>query len=306
MSSSAERSSPWRPSGSHSPLREHEPRSRGEAGQQYTSTETYTSRKPIRRSPVPDHRSPSFRGGYLAGDIGRRTPEKDYPHRAIDKRIPFRNIDERLTQKDSLKGMEIARNSPGKDVPGGLHHSRSDSPRKDTPGPFPHRLTVGYRDPERRSPFSNEARKRYDKSPIRDRRSPTQSRRSPEVERSSFRDTSPNPLRDTARNSPYRERAVKQPGEGEVTSQRKDSRSPVGESRTVEVSRGYRMKPEALTTKESGDSVESQRSENKVSSRALNKTVNYFILLQIGRVGYEELSGQNLYIFKNFFFEKVL
>ena len=258
-SSSAERSSPWRPGGSHSPLREHEPRSRSDAGQQYTPAETYTSQKSVRRSPVPDHRSTSFRSGYLAADIGRRTPERDYPHRAMDKRIPFRNIDERLAQRESHKGIEIARNSPGKEIPGSLHVPRSGSPRKDTHGSFHHRLAVGHRDPERGSPFGSEtmSRRQYDKSPIR--------RRSPEmVERSSFRDTSPNPMRETARHSPYRERTVKQSGESEMTSQRKDSRSPVGESRTVEVSRGYRMKPDSLTTKDPGDSAGSQRAENKV------------------------------------------
>jgi hypothetical protein len=184
----------------------------------------------------------------------------------MDKRIPFRNMDERLAQKESNKLMEVARNSPSKDIPGGLHPSRSDSPRKDSPDTFHHRLTAGYRDPERGSPFNETmSRRQYDKSPIRDRRSPTHARRSPEVvERPSFRDTSPNPMRDTARHSPYRERIVKQSGESEMTSQRKDSRSPVGESRVAEVSRGYRMKQEGMTTKEAGDNVGSQRTENKV------------------------------------------
>ena len=56
------------------------------------------------------------------------------------------------------------------------------------------------------------------------------------------------------------------PGESEVMSQRKDSRSPVGDSRTIESSRGYRMKSEVLASKEAGDSMGSQRapSDNKV------------------------------------------
>lgn len=261
-----ERSSPWRPGGSHSPSREHEPRSRSDTGQQYAPAEAYVSRKPFRRSPVPDHRSPPFRSGYLAADMGRRSPEKDY--RTMDRRIPFRNIDERLVQKDP-KVIEAARNSPGKDIPGSLHPPISDSPRKDMPGSFYHRLATGYRDPERSSPFSETlSRRQYDKSPIRDRRSPTHGRRSPEVvERASLRDTSPNPTRDAARQSPYTERIVKHSGESEMTSQRKESRSPIGDSRTVEVSHGYRMKPDVLTTKEAGDPVVSQRAvgDNKVS-----------------------------------------
>lgn len=259
-SSSVERSSPWRPGGGHSPSREHEARSRSDTGQQYLPAETYVSRKPFRRSPIPDHRSPipdhrspPFRSSYLAADMGRRSPEKDY--RTMDRRIPFRNIDERLAPKDS-KVLEGARNSPGKDIPGSLHPPKSDSPRKDVY----HRLPAGYRDPERGSPFSETlSRRQYDKSPIRDRRSPTHGRRSPEVvERASFRDTSPN----STRQSPYAERIVKQSGESEMTSQRKESRSPGGDSRTVEASRGYRM-----SAKEAGDPVVSQLTsgENNVS-----------------------------------------
>ncbi|XP_028399092.1 uncharacterized protein LOC114522568 isoform X2 [Dendronephthya gigantea] len=260
--SSGERSSPWRPGGGVSPSRDHEPRSRSDTGQHYTSTESNSSRKPFRRSPVPDHRSPPFKGSYLSADIGRKTPEKDaadrFPYR--DKRLPFRNMDERLTPKDSSKGViEIAhRNSPGKDIQGSLHPPRSDSPRKDTPSTF-HRLTTGYRDSERSSPYGD-SRRHYDKSPIRDRRSPAHQRRSPEmVERGIFLDTSPKPMMDPTRHSPYRERTVKQTGESALASPRKASRSPGGESRTAEVSRGYRTKPEVLTSKETGDSVGLQR-----------------------------------------------
>lgn len=275
-SSLVERSSPWRPAANHSPSREHEPRSRSDSCQSTSQHEN-----PIRRSPVPDHRPTSFRSitsGYIASDIGRRSPEKDtlerFSDRALDNRLPFRNIDERLAQKDSNKGTcirEVGQNSPSKDIPGALR-PRSESPRKDIPGAFHHRMVAeraGYREPERSSPFSETiSRRQYDKSPIRGRRSPAHIRRSPEreiVERP-FRDTSPNPLRDTVRHSPYRERVARQSGESEVTSQRKNSRSPVGESRTVENLRGYRMKPEVLTTKEAGDSLGSQRivSENKV------------------------------------------
>ena len=283
--SSVERSSPWRPGGSHSPSREHEPRSRSsDTGQQYAPVEGYVSRKPFRRSPVPDHRSPPFRSGYLATDMGRRSPEKDY--RTMDRRIPFRNIDERLVQKDS-KAIEAARNSPGKDMPGSLHPPKSDSPRKDMPGSFYQRLATGYRDPERGSPFSDTlSRRQYEKSPIRDRRSPTHGRRSPvAVERASFRDTSPNPTRDGARQSPYTDRIVKHSVESEITSQRKESRSPSAESRTVEVSRGYRMKPDVLTPKEAGDPVVSQRTvgENKVSlsQRETDVPVLYSYVFQI-------------------------
>lgn len=252
----------WRPS-SKSPVGDNEPQSRTDAGQQHTATETYTSRKPSRRSPVPDHHSHPFRSTYLPPDIGRRTPEKDYSRRVMDNRIPFRNIDERLVQKDLNKPAEAVRISPGKEIVGNLHSSRSASPRKDTPGTFRHRLTAGYRDPDRVSPFSDSMSQRhYDKSPVRDRRSPPHGRRSPDViERPSFRDTSPNPIRD-ARHSPFRERNVKQPVESRMTPQRKNTRSPVGESRVIEASRGYRMKPEAITA---GDSVGSHQTENKVN-----------------------------------------
>ena len=183
--------------------------------------------------------------------------------------MPFRNIDERLIPKDSSKGViEIARrNSPSKEIPGSLHPPRSDSPRKDPPGNFHQRLTTGYRDPGRSSPYG-ESRRQYDKSPIRDRRSPAHPRRSPEmVERGMFLDTSPKPMIDPTRHSPYRERIGKQTGESALASPRKASRSPVGESRIPEVSRGYRMKPEVSTAKETGDNVGSQRTlqENKVS-----------------------------------------
>ena len=195
----------------------------------------------------------------------------------MDKRIPFRNIEERLPQKDSNKMMEVSLNSSSKDIPGTMHPSKSESPRKDSPGTFYHRLVPGYRDPERGSPFASDlSRRQYDKSPIRDRRSPSHARRSPDiVERPSFRSTSPSHARDSARHSPYKERVVKQPGETEGTPQRKDSISPVGG--TAEVSRGYRMKPEGQTVKETGERSGSQRTDKvslNLSSNPCGKRLN--------------------------------
>ena len=65
-------------------------------------------------------------------------------------------------------------------------------------------------DPERGSPFNETmSRRQYDKSPIRDRRSLPHAQRSPEVvEPPSFRNTSPNPMRDTMRHLPYRYHAT--------------------------------------------------------------------------------------------------